>query len=116
MNFTSVTLEELDSASPSEFDSANFGIVQMSHDGVISAYNTWQEREFATTSRDEIIGKHFFSQIAPCTNNFMVSGRFEMNQQLDETLDYTFSVKMVPTEVKLRLIKGQKQQYFLCHR
>jgi len=52
----------------------------------------------------------FFTEVAPCTNNYLVAGRFEEESTLDETIDYTFTVKMRPTQVKLRLLKDDRAE------
>jgi photoactive yellow protein len=52
-----------------------------------------------------VIGRHFFSAVAPCTNNFMVAYRFETEPALDAVTDYVFTLRMQPTAVRLRLLK-----------
>lgn len=114
MEFTSATIAELDAASSTTYDSQNFGIVKMSHDGKVIDYNNWQSK-FTGMSKDAVMGKHFFSQVAPCTNNFMVSQKYESSSELNEALDYTFTLKMSPTMVKLRMLKNGRNQYLLCN-
>ncbi|WP_119395087.1 photoactive yellow protein [Salinibius halmophilus] len=115
MNFANVSVADLDSASTSAMNGAAFGIVKMSHDGKVTDYNDWQSK-FTGMSKSAVIGKHFFSQVAPCTNNFMVSQKYDAGATLDESLDYTFTLKMAPTPVKLRLLKGANSQYLLCNK
>lgn len=115
MNFDTVNLSQLDGASSAALNAAAFGIVKMSHDGKVTDYNDWQSK-FTGISKENTIGKHFFSQVAPCTNNFLVSQKYDSNPSLDEKLDYTFTLKMAPTPVKLRLLKGPNTQYLLCNR
>jgi photoactive yellow protein len=97
---------------PDQYDALDFGLVAMDLDGTVVAYNRI-ESEFARVSKERALGLLFFSDVAPCTNNYLVSGRFEDESMLDETLDYTFTVKMRPTPVKLRLLKDDraKRQY-----
>jgi photoactive yellow protein len=52
-----------------------------------------------------VVGRLFFSEVAPCTNNFMVAFRFEQEPELDSTIDYVFTLKMSPTPVRLRLLR-----------
>ena len=113
MNFSSVSLSDLDSADTSALNTADFGIVKMTHDGKITEYNDWQS-SFAHIPKEIATGRHFFSEVAPCTNNYLVSGRYETNSTLDETMDYVFSLRMRPTDVVLRLLKGPDAQYMLC--
>jgi len=113
MNFASVTIDQLNSASTSDYNAAGFGIVQMSHDGKVTDYNS-NQAEHTGMSKSAVMNKHFFTQVAPCTNNFMVAQKFENEASLDNKLPYTFTIKMAPTPVNLRLLKDTKHQYLLC--
>lgn len=115
MQFASASVSELDAANSGTLDAQSFGIVKMSHDGRVTDYNQWQSR-FTGMSKAAVLDKHFFTQVAPCTNNFMVGQKYDGAASLDETLDYTFTLKMAPTPVKLRLLKGPQHQYLLCAR
>jgi len=97
------------SAEPARYDELNFGLIAMDLDGTVLAYNRI-ESEFAKVAPDRALGLVFFTDIAPCTNNYLVSGRFEEESTLDETIDYTFTVKMRPTPVKLRLLKDDRAE------
>ncbi len=98
-------LERL-SADPSRFDELEFGLIGMQLDGTIVAYNR-VESEFSGIKAQRIIGLNFFTDVAPCTNNYLVSGRYEAESELDETIDYVFTLKMRPTRVQLRLLKAE---------
>lgn len=116
MNITDPdALSKLDSASASQLDSETFGIVKMDHSGKVVEYNKTQSA-FTGVQKSHAIGKHFFSEIAPCTNNFMVSQKYDSSPTLDSSIDYTFTLKMSPTPVKLRLLKGAKSQYLLVQK
>ena len=105
--------EWLDASSVENFDSLPFGVVKMNYSGTILSYNQTQSN-LSGVSKDNAVGKHFFTQVAPCTNNFMVSEKYNA-QQLDETLPYMFTYITKPTLVELRLIKGiNGNQYLLA--
>lgn len=95
----------LDAADPATIDAAPFGIVAMDTSGVVTAYNRY-ESALSGLSAARVLGQHFFSAVAPCTNNFLVAQRFESESVLDAEIDYVFTLKMRPTKVKLRLLKG----------
>jgi photoactive yellow protein len=99
---------------PALYDELRFGLIVMQLDGTVLAYNRC-ESEFSGISKERCIGLNFFSDIAPCTNNYLVSGRFEAQRELDETIDYVFTLKMRPTRVQLRLLKAEpsEQQYLV---
>jgi photoactive yellow protein len=50
---------------------------------------------------------NFFTDVAPCTNNYLVAGRFDEPGALDERLDYVFTFRMKPTPVRLRLMRDE---------
>ena len=104
-------------STPAKFDELPFGVVAMKHDGTVLAYNKW-ESDLAKVPQARVIGQNFFTDVAPCTNNFMVSGRYAEETDLDETLPYLFTLRMEPTKVQLRLLKqeGSKNQYLLVDR
>lgn len=91
-----------------------FGVVAMTLDGVVVRYNAYESR-LAGLSPSRVLGKNFFSEVAPCTNNYLVASRFEECATLDEQLAYVFTLRMRPRNVDLRLIKalGSEHQYIL---
>ena len=96
--------QALESLENDAFDELDFGLVKMDRKGNILAYNKW-EAQLAANNQAEVIGKNFFTQIAPCTNNFMVSEKFGLfKDQMDETMDYVFTYRIKPTPVRLRLL------------
>lgn len=113
-NFNDPALPEwLDNHQETDFDQLSFGVVQMNHDGVITAYNQ-PLSDLAGVSKENAMGKHFFTQIAPCTNNFMVAEKYKQDL-LDEVMPYMFTYITAPTPVELRLIKRKNgRQYLLA--
>lgn len=93
------------------YDELEFGLVRLSQEGRVIAYNLAQSRITGVTS-DYALGKHFFTEVAPCTNNFMVAEKYN-EPTLDEILPYMFTVVTKPTRVKLRLIKDDKGNAYL---
>lgn len=114
MKFEDPSLAEwLDASSDKDFDTLDFGVVKMDYNGMIHSYSSSQSN-LSGISKENAIGKHFFTEVAPCTNNFMVAEKYN-TAQLDETLPYMFTYITKPTSVTLRLIKGNKgNQYLLA--
>jgi len=115
MNFQSPDLGRLLADTPPEvLDDLPFGVVRMDIQSIVEFYNRY-ESELSGISTDNVLGKHFFSEVAPCTNNFLVAIRYETESLLDETLDYVFTYRMAPTKVRLRLLKDAGAGWqFLC--
>jgi photoactive yellow protein len=110
-------LDRLEAADDAALDAAPFGIVAMTEDGVVTGYNAAESRLSGLTPA-RVISRHFFSAVAPCTNNFMVASRFETEPALDAIIDYVFTLRMQPTKVRLRLLKhpGRLRIYLAVER
>ena len=108
MSFVPATLlPQLPALSAASADAQPFGIVKVADDGTVQLYNRW-ESELAGVAPSAAIGRNFFTQVAPCTNNRLVFGRFKDGVQkgaLDVEFNYTFTYKMKPTNVALRLYR-----------
>ena len=111
MNFEDKAgLAQLDAMSTQALDELEFGVVRMRNTGEVVAYNLW-ESKMAGLSKERVLARNFFSEVAPCTNNYMVAERFMNEPELDATLDYVFTLRMKPTAVKLRLIKSAAAEH-----
>jgi photoactive yellow protein len=107
-------LECLGTADTTTLDALPFGVIGMTTNGTVTSYNTAESRLSGLTPAN-VVGRHFFSAVAPCTNNFMVAHRFETEATLDDTIDYVFTLRMEPTKVRLRLLKWEGcSQMFLA--
>lgn len=102
-------LEQLPAAERDVADAQPFGVVQVADDGTVRLYNRW-ESELSGVAVSSAEGRNFFTQVAPCTNNRLVLGKFRDGMQkgtLDTEFNYTFTYKMRPTNVALRLYRHQ---------
>lgn len=100
-------LAKLPTMTRGQVDALDFGVVKMDDSGTIQLYNKY-ESELACVAPAHAEGKNFFTQIAPCTNNRMVYGKFNEGVQinkLDSLIPYTFTYKMQPTNVDLHLYR-----------
>ncbi|MEZ5379370.1 MAG: hypothetical protein R2733_22915 [Acidimicrobiales bacterium] len=96
-------LEQLESMSPEAIDELPFGVIGFDADEMVRVYNT-HESETAGLDPSRVLGSHLFVEVAPCTNNYLVAERFRECDDLDEELDYVFTLRMRPTPVRLRLL------------
>ena len=86
-----------------ELDELPFGVVEMDVESVVLRYNATESR-YSGLPRERVVGRHFFRDVAPCSNNRRVAQRFAQ-EVLDETIAYTFALRMQPVPVTLRLLK-----------
>lgn len=95
-----------------------FGIIGIDAQGIVQRYNTWEQKAAGLT-REQAMGLHLFGVVAQCMNNFMVAQRFEdtaaAGVELDETINYTLTLRMRPARVRLRLLaKPGEALRFVC--
>ncbi len=86
---------------------AEVGIVEVDELGVIKIYNKY-ESDLAGVARANAVGKNFFLEVAPCTNNRLFMGTFKSGVQsgnMDKKFNYTFTYKMKPTPVEIHLYR-----------
>lgn len=115
LTFDNPTLPEwLDANSEQAYDTLPFGVVKMNYEGTVINYSKWQS-ELSGVTKENAKGKNFFTQVAPCTNNFMVAEKYKRDA-LDEIMPYMFTYITLPTPVELRLIKGSKGSQYLLAR
>ena len=88
-----------------ELDDVPFGVIGLDADSVVHVYNAWESRN-AGLAQSRVIGRPFFTEIAPCMNNYLVAERFEQEAPLDVTIPYVLTFRMRPTPVRLRLVRG----------
>lgn len=98
----------LASMSDTDLDGLAFGAVQLDGNGTILQYNA---AESAITGRnaEDVKGKNFFTEVAPCTNTATFFGEFKKGVEsgnLNSLFEYTFDYKMQPTRVKVHMKKA----------
>jgi photoactive yellow protein len=67
--------QNIHSKSQKELDELPCGAIQLDHQGIILRYNAFEER-LAGLSKERVVGKNFFKQVAPCTDVQKFYGRF----------------------------------------
>jgi photoactive yellow protein len=105
-------LDALEAASLTDIDALGFGLIVMDRAATVLGYNTFESR-LSGLPPEQVLGRNFFVDIGPCTNNYLVAERYRDGEDLDEGLDYVFTYRMAPTPVRLRLLArgGSPRQY-----
>ncbi len=91
-----------------ELDNLAFGAIQLDKDGKILSYNA-AEGDLTGRNPEEVVGKNFFTEVAPCTNSDEFYGRFRKGVEsgnLNDLFEYVFDYKMKPTKVKVHMKKA----------
>lgn len=98
-------LRRVDSMSETQLDQLPLGTIQLDANGNILKYNNYEER-LARTRKINVVGKNFFTEVAPCTNVQEFFGRFKKGVQarnMHEKFRYHFSFKHNPLDVTITL-------------
>lgn len=101
--------ETLRNASDESLHEAAFGIIRVDDRGLVTFYNRFEQR-FSGRSPGTTIGCSFFDEIAPCARCRAFRGQFERgleSGQLDVSFSYTFTYRIRPTLVDVRLLVDQ---------
>ncbi|MBV9573088.1 MAG: PAS domain-containing protein [Acidobacteriales bacterium] len=104
--------QNIDSIGEKELDSLPYGVIQLDTLGTVVRYNAYEEGLSGLT-RDKVVGKNFFKQIAPCTDMQEFYGRFRdgvVAGELHCTFRYHFSFKQNPRDVTITLLYNSREK------
>jgi photoactive yellow protein len=110
---TSQERPEIDFAT---LDLLPYGIIVVDETGTILYYNA-REEQIANRRKEDVVGKNFFTEIAPCTQVQEFYGRFQEAMQragLVASFDFHFPFPGRPREVEITLTSFQKEGSNLC--
>ena len=100
-------LAHLDALDATALDTLPFGVIHFNQQLIIQRYNRY-EQDHTGLRPENVIGRHVFTEIAQCMNNFLVAQRIEDalegGHRLDDTIDYVLTWKMRPKPVRLRML------------
>lgn len=95
------TLNGLENLDQSKADQLDHGVVKVDKDGTIQIFNDY-ESKLSGCDKNAVLGKNFFTEVAPCTNNRLFYGKFKSGVEAGELelkIPYTFTYKMRPANV-----------------
>ncbi|MFM2044537.1 MAG: hypothetical protein RLY86_3113 [Pseudomonadota bacterium] len=100
----------IDWLNQAEFDALPFGAIQVDGSGIIHRYNRTESR-LSGRVVERVIGRNFFTDVAPCTNIPAFAGLFHSGiaaGSLDVAFDFVFDFHMAPTRVAIRMRNGRE--------
>lgn len=98
-------MDDLSRLSATEIDALPFGYIALAPDGTIRKYNRY-EADLARRNPEDVLGKSFFREVAPCTQVQEFEGRFQdfVNGKVDEpTLAFNFEFAFHHGTQKVRI-------------
>jgi len=94
-----------------QLDELPFGVIELDEKGVVTAYNR-AEAALAQTQAEKVLGRNFFTEVAPCTAVREFEGRFRRFLHSDaqlEQFDFTFSFREGPVGVEIFMLHCEGQ-------
>lgn len=103
--FGSNDLDNILAREPQRAEYLPFGAVMLDRNGIIVKYNR-SEGLIANRTPEEMIGKDFFNDVAPCAKGKRFHGEFlsfHRTGQINVMFDYKFAYKGADVAVKIHL-------------
>lgn len=111
----------LDEVSDAALDELAFGVIALDTEGTVLRYNQYESR-LARLDRNQVVGRNFFREVAPCTRTAEFEGRFQQYVATGAAeavrFDYVFDFKFGAQDVQVELIRPSslERYYFLINR
>ncbi|PKY10527.1 photoactive yellow protein [Acidithiobacillus marinus] len=87
-------------------DRQGFGIIALDNHALVKIFNAAESR-LSGLSVSEVLGRNFFTEVAPCTASRLFRGRFRQGIQ-DGTMDthfyYTFTYRIRPISAHIHML------------
>jgi photoactive yellow protein len=111
--FDAFDLQKIQQLHGEELDSAPFGVIVVDHTGTILEYNAY-ERSMTGIGARTVIGRNFFSDVAPCTAIHEFQGRFGEFLTSDDTsiepFEFVFPLARGPQRVSVVFVRLANEQ------
>ena len=107
----SFILKTIHSINEQELDALPYGVIQLDAQGTVLRYNA-SEEQLSGLNKSKVIGKNFFTEIAPCTDLQEFRGRFSQgvaSAELHCTFRFHFAFKHNPCDVTVTLYLNRDQ-------
>ncbi len=103
-------IERIQNFTEQQLDTLPFGAIRLDREGTVLSFNQ-AEADLSGRKKENVIGKSFFREVAPCTNVQDFAGRFRegvAQGALHITFPYVFDYLMDPRKVWVTLFYSQE--------
>ena len=103
-------LEAIDRMTERQLDELPFGAIRLDRDGRVLSYNI-RESQLTGRRKEKVIGRNFFTEVAPCTNVQSFAGRFREGverKDMHVIFPYRFDFEMAPRDVTVTMFYSQQ--------
>jgi photoactive yellow protein len=105
-------IERIEHFGEAELDQLPLGAIRLDKEGTILSYNQ-TEAHLAGRKKENVVGKSFFTEVAPCTNVQAFAGKFREGVQkgsLHTVFPYVFDYEMEPRHVWVTLFYSNETE------
>ena len=108
--------KSVDDRSDAELDALPFGVIALDEEGTILRYNLYESR-FARLDCNQVVGRSFFGEVAPCTRNDAFEGRFRALVAAGERsapvrFEFLFDFKFGAQHVSIEMVRAPSAPRF----
>jgi photoactive yellow protein len=92
-----------------DLDELPFGTIHLDPAGMIRSYNRAEEK-ISGRKRQDVVGRNFFRDVAPCTRVQRFFGTFQegvSRKELNEIFDFSFRFPAGTRDVRIRMIYSE---------
>ncbi len=106
--------DDLSKLSAAEIDALPFGYIALAPDGTIRKYNRY-EADLARKDPQEVLGRNFFREVAPCTQVQEFEGRFRdfVEKRVEEptlSFDFQFAFRHGTQRVRIGMVRSSLER------
>lgn len=105
------TADELGKMSRAQLDELPYGVIELAADGTILSYNAG-ESQISGRQPEKVIGKNFFTEVAPCTDVREFHGRFLdliEHRAVNHEFDFVFPFPEKAIAVSITMLYEQRE-------
>lgn len=111
----------LDDRSDAELDALPFGVIGLDEEGIVLRYNLYESR-LARLDRNQVVGRRFFQEIAPCLGEEAFQARYRAfvggAERKSAPLEFVFDFAFGAQEVAIEMVRaaGAPRFYLVVNR
>lgn len=111
-----LTIAAVAMMSPREWNEVAFGVIELDLGMIVRTYNS-VESTLARRDPMKTVGRHFFDEVAPCTDGPAFRGRIEKLRHGDESrFDFVFAFPWGAQQVRVRALRLRESVWLMVKR
>lgn len=111
-----LTAEAVATMSPEDWHEVAFGVIELDLDMIVRTFNR-AESTLAQRDPAKAVGRHFFDEVAPCTDGPGFRGRIEQLRHGDDSrFDFEFAFPWGVQQVRVRALRLRESVWLMVTR